>query len=64
MVFFSLLMMWAYTWNEYKFEGAPKTSIWRPLWDRYVSSIPRDMLLTYFCSINYSMEFYFHIFTS
>ncbi|KAF8552685.1 DUF300-domain-containing protein [Imleria badia] len=33
MVFFSLLMMWAYTWNEYKVEGAPKTSIWRPLWD-------------------------------
>ncbi|KAF9222240.1 DUF300-domain-containing protein [Gyrodon lividus] len=33
MVFFSILMMWAYTWNEYKIEGAPKTSIWRPLWD-------------------------------
>jgi len=32
MVFFSLLMMWAYTWNEYKVEGGPKTSIWRPLW--------------------------------
>ncbi|KAF9244460.1 organic solute transporter Ostalpha-domain-containing protein [Melanogaster broomeanus] len=33
MVFFSMLMMWAYTWNEYKIEDAPKTSIWRPLWD-------------------------------
>ncbi|KAH7886596.1 organic solute transporter Ostalpha-domain-containing protein [Phlebopus sp. FC_14] len=33
MVFFSLLMMWAYTANEYKIEGAPKTGIGRPLWD-------------------------------
>lgn len=33
MVFFSSFMMWAYTVNEYKIEGAPKTRIWRPLWD-------------------------------
>ncbi|KAF8839224.1 DUF300-domain-containing protein [Paxillus ammoniavirescens] len=33
MVFFSSLMMWAYTWNEYKIKDAPKTRIWRPLWD-------------------------------
>ncbi|KAI6141602.1 DUF300-domain-containing protein [Pisolithus tinctorius] len=33
MVFFSAFMMWAYTANEYKIEGAPKTRIWRPLWD-------------------------------
>jgi len=33
MVFFSSLMMWAYTWNEYKNEDVPKTRIWRPLWD-------------------------------
>jgi len=33
MVIFSILMMWAYTWNEYTVEGAPPTSIWRPLWD-------------------------------
>ncbi|KIJ62456.1 hypothetical protein HYDPIDRAFT_182786 [Hydnomerulius pinastri MD-312] len=33
MVVFSALMLWAYTANEYKIEGAPKTSIWRPLWD-------------------------------
>ncbi|KAG2360220.1 organic solute transporter Ostalpha-domain-containing protein [Suillus spraguei] len=33
MVFFSLLMTWAYTVNEYKVAGGRKTSIWRPLWD-------------------------------
>ncbi|KAG2130418.1 organic solute transporter Ostalpha-domain-containing protein [Suillus bovinus] len=33
MVFFSVLMMWAYTVNEYKVPGNKKTSIWRPLWD-------------------------------
>lgn len=33
MVFFSVLMMWAYTANEYKVAGHKKTSIWRPLWD-------------------------------
>ncbi|KAG1880953.1 organic solute transporter Ostalpha-domain-containing protein [Suillus subluteus] len=33
MVFFSVLMMWAYTVNEYKVAENKKTSIWRPLWD-------------------------------
>jgi hypothetical protein len=33
MVFFSSLMWWAYPAGEYKLEGAPVTSIWRPLWD-------------------------------
>jgi len=33
MVFFSALMWWAYTPNEYKVKDAPPTSIWRPLWD-------------------------------
>ncbi|KAG2357983.1 organic solute transporter Ostalpha-domain-containing protein [Suillus spraguei] len=33
MVFFSSLMMWAYTANEYKVAGGKKTSIWRPLLD-------------------------------
>ncbi|KAG2037146.1 organic solute transporter Ostalpha-domain-containing protein [Suillus americanus] len=33
MVFFSVLMMWAYTCNEYKVAENKKTSIWRPLWD-------------------------------
>jgi len=33
MVPFSLMALWAYTWKEYVIEGAPKTSIWRPLWD-------------------------------
>ncbi|KAG1814227.1 organic solute transporter Ostalpha-domain-containing protein [Suillus subaureus] len=33
MVFFSVLMMWAYTVNEYKVAEDKKTSIWRPLWD-------------------------------
>ncbi|KAF5349938.1 hypothetical protein D9756_009284 [Leucocoprinus leucothites] len=32
MVFFSLLMLWAYSAKEYKREGSP-TSIWKPLWD-------------------------------
>jgi len=34
MVFFSLFMMWAFNWNEYKVQpGERHTSIWRPLWD-------------------------------
>ncbi|KAG2062925.1 DUF300-domain-containing protein, partial [Suillus decipiens] len=33
MVFFSLLMMWAYTVDEYKAAEDKKTRIWRPLWD-------------------------------
>lgn len=33
MVFFSILMWWAYSPNEYNIPGAKKTSIWRPLWD-------------------------------
>ncbi|KAJ7287484.1 DUF300-domain-containing protein [Mycena rebaudengoi] len=33
MIFFSALMMWAFTSNEYKKPGSPATSIWRPLWD-------------------------------
>jgi len=33
MVFFSIFMWWAYSSNEYKVQGAKKTSIWRPLWD-------------------------------
>ncbi|KDR71551.1 hypothetical protein GALMADRAFT_253889 [Galerina marginata CBS 339.88] len=34
MVFFSALMLWAYTANEYRRkEGSPATSIWRPIWD-------------------------------
>lgn len=34
MVFFSLFMMWAYNWKEYRVEpGERHTSIWRPLWD-------------------------------
>jgi len=33
MVFFSAMMMWAYPSSEYRKEGEPHTSIWRPLWD-------------------------------
>jgi len=34
MVFFAILMWWAYTPAEYyRKEGAPATGIWRPLWD-------------------------------
>ncbi|KAJ6593951.1 organic solute transporter Ostalpha-domain-containing protein [Mycena capillaripes] len=34
MIFFSALMMWSFTSNEYKRKpGTPATSIWRPLWD-------------------------------
>ncbi|KAF9530748.1 organic solute transporter Ostalpha-domain-containing protein [Crepidotus variabilis] len=34
MVFFSGLMLWAYTPKEYqRKKGMPATSIWRPLWD-------------------------------
>lgn len=34
MVFFSLLMMWSFSWKDYQVQpGEPYTSIWRPLWD-------------------------------
>ncbi|KAJ6632276.1 DUF300-domain-containing protein [Mycena sp. CBHHK59/15] len=33
MVFFALLMWWAYAPREYRQPGKPHTSIWRPLWD-------------------------------
>ena len=34
MIFFSLFMMWAFSWNKYRVEaGERHTSIWRPLWD-------------------------------
>jgi len=34
MIFFSALMMWAFTYQEYKVkDGMSATSIWRPLWD-------------------------------
>jgi len=54
MVFFSLLMMWAYTWNEYKVEGAPKTSIWRPLWD---SINFMDFLVEIFGSLKFFADY-------
>ncbi|KAF9493015.1 DUF300-domain-containing protein [Pleurotus eryngii] len=41
MVFFSILMWWAYTAKEYKRKtGELPTSVWRPLWDRSVSLPP------------------------
>src|SRR6267154_6903299 len=34
MIFFSLFMMWSFTWNTYLVkQGERHTSIWRPLWD-------------------------------
>jgi len=33
MIFFSLFMMWSFNWKEYRVEGEPHTSVWRPLWD-------------------------------
>ncbi|KAK2467699.1 hypothetical protein APHAL10511_000293 [Amanita phalloides] len=33
MVFFSLLMWWAYTYKEYKKEGVAPTRVWMALWD-------------------------------
>ncbi|KAI0291173.1 DUF300-domain-containing protein [Multifurca ochricompacta] len=34
MIFFSIFMMWAFSWKEYLVQpGEPHTSIWRPLWD-------------------------------
>ncbi|THU93985.1 DUF300-domain-containing protein [Dendrothele bispora CBS 962.96] len=33
MIFFSILMWWAYTPKEYRVPGAQPTSIWKPLWD-------------------------------
>jgi len=37
MVFFSLFMMWSFSWTTYQDNrvelGKPHTSIWRPLWD-------------------------------
>ncbi|KAK7458089.1 hypothetical protein VKT23_009995 [Stygiomarasmius scandens] len=33
MIFFSILMWWAYTPKLYRIPGARPTSIWKPLWD-------------------------------
>ncbi|EIM84702.1 DUF300-domain-containing protein [Stereum hirsutum FP-91666 SS1] len=33
MIFFSILMMWAYTWKEYVAQDGHNTSIWRPILD-------------------------------
>ncbi|KAI0294073.1 organic solute transporter Ostalpha-domain-containing protein [Multifurca ochricompacta] len=34
MIFFSIFMMWAFSWKEYLVQpGEPHTSIWRPLWE-------------------------------
>lgn len=33
MVFFSAMMLWAYPYREYKKAGAPRTPLWKPLWD-------------------------------
>ncbi|KAJ7901884.1 DUF300-domain-containing protein [Mycena olivaceomarginata] len=53
MIFFSGFMMWAFTWNEYKRKpGTPATSIWRPLWDRFVLS---DFALEIFGSLRFFM---------
>jgi hypothetical protein len=34
MIFFSIFMMWAFPWKEYRVQPDERhTSIWRPLWD-------------------------------
>lgn len=33
MVFFSGLMLWAYSYKEYKRDGALPVPLWKPLWD-------------------------------
>ncbi|KAJ7188182.1 organic solute transporter Ostalpha-domain-containing protein [Mycena filopes] len=51
MIFFSALMMWSFTSNEYKRKpGTPATSIWRPLWD---SVNYTDFLVEIFGSLRY-----------
>ncbi|KAI0073973.1 DUF300-domain-containing protein [Panus rudis PR-1116 ss-1] len=54
MVFFSAFMMWAYNWNEYKSEGRPKTSIWRPLWD---SINYADFFIEIFGSLKFYIDY-------
>jgi hypothetical protein len=45
MVFFSILMWWAYTAKEYQRpEGTKATGIWRPLWDSINYSTPLSFL--------------------
>lgn len=64
MVFFSAFMIHAYGWHEYKIPGKPRTSIWRPLWDR---SVPSILLLILFvssrlsqpASVSISVRFFF-----
>lgn len=53
MVFFALLMWWAYSPSEYKTPGAKKGSAWRALWDsvnfcKHHSSLtlPSSLILT------------------
>ncbi|KAH9992167.1 DUF300-domain-containing protein [Russula vinacea] len=33
MIFFSLFMMWSFSWMPYVQTDQPHTSVWRPLWD-------------------------------
>jgi hypothetical protein len=43
MIFFSIFMMWAFTWNTYKVNpGERHTSIWRPLWDSINLCMPSN----------------------
>ena len=33
MVFFSVMMLWAYPYKEYRRDGASPVPFWKPLWD-------------------------------
>ncbi|KAF8797823.1 DUF300-domain-containing protein [Phlegmacium glaucopus] len=55
MVFFALLMWWAYSPKEYtRKEGLPATSIWRPLWD---SINITDFALEIFGSLRFFFDY-------
>lgn len=56
MVFFALFMLWAYNASEYSDPSLGKTSIFRPLLDRYAASIypyPTQTYKTAHLSINF-----------
>jgi hypothetical protein len=56
MVFFSILMWWAYPTKEYKrSEEQPATSIWRPLWDSInFADFGREI----FCSLKFFVDYF------
>ncbi|KAK7053302.1 hypothetical protein VNI00_003928 [Paramarasmius palmivorus] len=55
MIFFSILMWWAYNVREYKIPGQAPTSIWKPLWDSVNYS---DFAMEIWGSLKFFVDYY------